>query len=80
MVSSQRGFPMIEHENPDKKPFKIGQLVKEPRMKNLGCSVILGFEWDSVREGWDVLIYHQHEGKTFTEHSYHFEPAEFSND
>ena len=71
---------MIEYCNPDRKPFKIGQLVKETKREHLGFSVVLDLIWESERASWSVVLYHQHEGKTFTEHSYYFEPAEPSDD
>ena len=61
-TSQQPRKEMIDHYHRDKKPFKVGQLIK-CRDYPGGLFIVLGFEWDSGVESWYCVVYSQKKGK-----------------
>ena len=73
---------MIEHNNPDRYPFKIGQLIMcvyEPGFYD-GLCLVLDLRWDFRHGTWQVRYLHQRCGHTDWLRSVWFEPVGKTDD
>ena len=68
---------MIDHRNPDKRPFKVGQLVQYTfAWHGDGLFLVLELEYDSDIESWLCVVLSQKTGAKEWLWSHSAKPAE----
>jgi heat shock protein HspQ len=54
---------MIDEQHRDKRPFKVGQLIKHREWSEDGLSLVLDIEWDFDISSWSCIAYSQRTGR-----------------
>ena len=67
---------MTDHYDEFKKPFRVGDLVRDTAELNYGpFALVLRIEWDFSWQSWEILLLFQSDGRKRWATSTDFEPA-----
>ena len=66
----------MKTNNPQKKPFKVGQLVRDTYTNGNALALVLELRWSSVISEWAILVLYQGTGRKEECWACDFKPTE----